>query len=99
MPRTPDEPLEVVWEAPPPKQIKSKFDSALKEVKERRGQWGRIRVYPTSSSAYSGRKTVLRAAGDDPHWEAAVAPLQDSDSGEHGLYVRYRTPEQLREVK
>ena len=86
---------EVVWEAPPEKRVSSKYDPLIRQLKERRGHWGRIRGPVTSGAAHSSAGNLRKRLKDDPHWQFRVA-LMDGEEDAHGLWGRYRTPEQLR---
>lgn len=88
--------VEIVWEAPPPVRPRTMYDEALREVRERRGQWARLRTFGNNTSAYSARSSLKRVFGNDEAWESAVRPLDDEQTS-FGLYVRYRTAEQLRQ--
>ena len=90
-------PVELEWGAPPERRSPSKYRAALDEIKARPGTWARLRVFETSSSAYSARKTVGKAAGPDERWEIKVAKLENGD--EHGIWARFRTDEQMKAAK
>lgn len=105
MPRLPtqrsDVPVELVWEAPPnPRDAPTIYDDALREVKASPGRWARIRLFPTQSPAYNSKK-ALQTRQKDPRWEFKVARIrgQGGEPDQHGLWVRYRTPEQMEEKK
>jgi hypothetical protein len=91
--------VEVTWSDPPERTRRDDYDVALKQVKEAPGRWARIRTTPTSGGAYNSRKTVnVRTAGDE-HWETRVGQLEEptADGDRFGLWVRYRTEEQIEE--
>ena len=90
-----DAKVEVVWEAPAPARTRSMYDAALAEVKRKPGSWARLRTFPGSSGAYSALS--IRQRLGDPHWQAVARQIDGSE--EWGLYVRYRTDEQMREAK
>ena len=88
--------VEVVWEEPPQaNRVGSMYDAAIMEVQKASGEWARIRIFESPGSAYNARKAFLRRATEEP-WEAKVMKLDDG-SLHHGLWVRYRTPEQMLE--
>jgi hypothetical protein len=86
--------VEIVWEAPRAARVSSMYDKALAEVKKRPGQWARLRSFDNSGAAYSASGGLRKRFDGDGRWESAVRPLPQ---GGYGLYVRYRTPEQLQE--
>jgi hypothetical protein len=89
--------VELVWEAPRAARMPSMYDKALAEVKKRPGQWARLRVFDNTGGAYSASGGLRKRFDGDGRWEVAVRPLANGAEG-FGLYVRYRTPEQLRET-
>jgi len=76
------------------------YKDALRKIEKDAGEWFRIRVM-TQSSAYSTRKRLKKILlAGDPHWELTVARIPDDPSNGQlrGVYVRYRTDEQMREA-
>lgn len=88
----------LVWEDPPRRRTATSpvvVDGVLDQVKEKPGEWARIRSYDSQSPAYSGRKRLHGARHrHDEHWEFRVARI---DGDGWGLYARYRTEEQMKE--
>lgn len=89
--------IEIVWEAPPVNHSErmAAFLKALAEVKKTPGRWARMRVWETSGGAYSARKSIIAAVGADEKWEIVVRRTGNAE--EHGIWARYRTPEQVRD--
>lgn len=89
---------ELIWEAPPVTAVRreSIYNAAIDQLKERAGQWARIRVVASQSGAYSARKSFLKMA-KDPRYEARTGPIDGSD--EYGVWARFRTREQMQEAK
>ena len=90
-------PIEVVWEAPPPPSVRAltEYDEPLAQVKERPGQWAKLRVFVTGN-VYTVRKG-LAAKHTENRWEFLVVKTKDKE--EWALYARYRTPEQMEAAK
>jgi hypothetical protein len=87
---------DLVWEAPPVERRASIYNDAIDQLKERAGQWARVRVTGSQSGAYSARKGFLKAA-NDPRFEARSGPL--NGTSDYGVWARYRTREQMQAVK
>lgn len=94
--------VEVVWEAPPnPAEAPSVYDAAMAELKNSPGRWARLRVFATVSPAYNARKKLKKLFPDE-RWEIAAGRIVRGEDGAEqgfGLWVRYRTPEQMAAVK
>ena len=86
---------ELVWEAPPERAQVSKYDGALEQVKKRMGDWARISTV-SQGTAYGVRKRLMRKLTDE-RWEVVVRKTGEDDR--HGVYVRYRSPEQMQAAK
>lgn len=87
------EPVEVVWEAPPPpRETLGIYEEALAEVKRNPGRWARLRSLK-QSSAYGARKRLVKLLAEEEAWELTTARLDSN--GTYGLYAHYRTPEQM----
>lgn len=86
--------LEIVWEPPPRRQRPSQFDTALEAVRDKPGEWARLRLYKSSAAAYGARRRLTsNHSTHDERWEFAVARVED----EYGLWARHRTEEQMKE--
>lgn len=90
--------IEIVWEAPPASAgIKpSMYHDVIAQLKERAGQWARVRATGSQSGAYSARKSFLKVAKDE-RFEARTGAIDGSD--EFGVWARYRTREQMSEKR
>jgi len=96
-------PIKLVWEDPVKVAGSNPLGAYLPivaKVRERPGQWARIRVM-RHGSAYSTSKRLrdlLRK--EDPHWETAIGPVNPPDPNLYdmrSLYLRYRTDDQMPE--
>jgi hypothetical protein len=85
--------LEPRWEAPPEQYITSKYHKPVEQVKERPGHWLLVKT-TSSGSAYSARNHIKRLTERDRRYECIVRRI---DETQYGLYLRYRTPEQMKE--
>jgi len=89
--------IELEWEAPPEKRKKSVYEEVLPEIQKRRGQWARVRSGLSSGSASSATQNLRKQVERDPAWEV-VARRMDGGDG-YGIWVRYRSKEQMQEAK
>lgn len=92
-------PEEIVWEDPPNNRVTSLvFEETLAKVKERRGEWARIRTFDTQGVAHGARKRLIsKETKADPCWEFKVARL-NNNGARYGLYARYCTEDQMAEI-
>ena len=88
--------IEIVWEAPPePKSNQGRvYGAKLVEVQQRPGQWARLRTFTKASSAHNARSTINKRVKEDERWEVYAARIEDGVDV-WGVWVRYRTPEQM----
>jgi hypothetical protein len=87
-------PVELVWEAPLERTNFGMYEEHLPKVQERPGSWARLRTFGKDQSAHSAAGPLKRKlARLDPRWEVKVAKLEGDD---YGLYLRYRTQEQMK---
>jgi hypothetical protein len=84
--------VEIAWEDPPQSWRASKWDAAIEAVKKRPGQWARVGVWPNGTSQPYGARKVIRKREPDERLEAVVIRI---DAETHGLWLRWRTPEQV----
>ena len=94
-------PVDLKWEDPDEsKRVEDLYlyRDVLKKIQANPGKWARVRVM-TQSSAYSTRKRLKKILlAGDPHWELVVARVPNSgDKDLRGVYIRYRTDEQMQE--
>jgi len=93
-------PEEVIWEAPPERAFKSVYTAGLEKVKASPGRWGRVTTKESRTSADSAAGNMRSRWGKkDPRWEVVVRPVPDTDTQQWGVWVRYRTDEQMSEGK
>jgi hypothetical protein len=90
-------PIEIVWEAPPSPATRAltDYDEVLAAVKQRPGQWARLRVFVTGN-IYTVRKG-LAGKYTENRWEFQIVKNKGEDVWT--LYARYRTPEQMEAAK
>ena len=88
---------ELNWEAPPRRTRSSVYGPILKQLRERQGQWARIRTLTSQSGAYNARRSFLTAAKDDERFEATTGPIEGSET-EFGVWARYRSRDQMKEA-
>lgn len=93
--------IEVVWLAPPEQGTKGVYDEVLMQIKEAPGRWARVRVWTKSSPAYNAKRTLARRTSEDERWESKISRFYEEDGGgeRFGLWIRYRTPEQMKAAK
>jgi len=93
-------PVDLKWEDPGTPGIDDLhlYRDVLRKIEARPGQWARVRVM-TQSSAYSTRKRLKKVLqAGDAHWDVTVSRVPgDTEGVLRGLYVRYRTDEQLQQ--
>jgi hypothetical protein len=89
-------PPKLTWEVPPSREASSSiYVGVIKQLRETPGRWARIRTVANQSTAYTSRKSFMRAVDGDDHWEAVVRPI--GDGPEYGLWARLRTDAQMQE--
>lgn len=87
--------VELVWEEPAKRkpaisELQRAMEKALFEVKNRPGQWGRIRLYSHRNTASENAKRLRERATDD-RWEFDYGYVSKDQDGElWGLYARYK---------
>lgn len=82
------------WEAPPEPWVSSKYRPAVEAVKKRPGAWLRIKGPGSQSGVYNASQGVKKLFNGDKRYEVVVRRLSET---EYAAYLRYRTPEQMRE--
>jgi len=86
---------ELVWEAPPTRETKSKYAPIAAELKKNPGRWARIQSSENPSTVANARAVFMRVASE-PQFEARSG--KDNEGG-FGLWARYRTAEQMKSLK
>lgn len=90
-----DDNIDIVWEAPPERRRRTMYDDVLPQLKKQQGRWARLRVLKVKA-AHGARQNFITITNGDPRWEAVVRPVEGDSDGNYGLWVRYRTDEQMR---
>ena len=89
-----DEKIELVWEAPPDPWVKSQYRPHVEAVKKRPGAWLKVRGPVRQALAYNTVQGMKKLFNGDTRFEVTVRRLNESECS---VYLRYRTPEQMRE--
>jgi hypothetical protein len=95
--------IEVVFETPPERNqgLYAIYREAVEQVKGAPGRWARIRIFNSSGPAYNARKGIKKQIASDERWEITIAKIAEADGQpeRYGLWLRYRTPEQMQALK
>jgi hypothetical protein len=92
-------PIELVWEAPATEGYAEEYEELIKQVKAKPGTWARLRLFPGESGAYATKKRLQAKLNYDTRWQLTVSRHSTAENPrERGLYLRYRTQEQMSEL-